>query len=301
MKRLSILGCLTLALGSFALTSSAQANVAGFEFLHGEVITALGTWAQNIYPIGLFLFGIGATLQLLWTGFESAYNPAHGMEQTSILLLKRAIVLLILFGFFELLSGINGQGAFGVVAMFQDIGRQASGLSDLRPTSILAQGIKTFTAFDNALGAFVVIANLTKPIAILLIGFLWLQAACLVWIAVVMALTILEAKVIAIGGYIMFAFTSTEFTINLALGWLTSLFKSGIKLMVLYMLISISKSMLTTWLALLANPVNWGFEMFVSLPVGTLVLALLVWRVPRLFAEFMPQNTAIDLRILYRI
>ncbi len=289
---------LSFVMAAWAGTASAQGgDVRGFEAVLTSIEGALGLWETRLLPHAQSLFLGLATIDLaLLLILSMLRGEGEGLAWRFA---RRLIVLLVLFNFIAWAPGLSwGTGAQGVIDSFMMIGRDASGMDGIRPSSFLVAGIKLFTAYAVAVMKFAV-----NPLNAALYGQALALSTALVGLAMAFvaatgAFIVIESYVTVSGGFLLLGFMGSEVTKDAAQVYPTAVLRAGVKLLIVHMMLGVGFELIEIWTGLVRSTASLSFKMFLSVAVSAALYAVLVWRLPRMMAELVPNN-AVDLKVLY--
>ncbi len=202
----------------------------------------IGNWFSAVAPYAYDLFYALAGLELAVFGWNLWMNY-HGDIRAALMMTANKILIL---GFFLSLL-MNGQSWMGdIIDMFVSIGKQASGIPGLGPSTMLLQGFKIFgTLLWQATKTGLM---LDFPTAISLI--LAALVICFAFLVITFQFIVTQVQTfLAIGmGYLFLGFGGSRWTTNYVERYFAFTVASGVKLMVLYMLAGAAWPLTNTWI-----------------------------------------------------
>lgn len=265
-----------------------------------SIADAAATWKPILLAYATRLFILLATLELIWTLYEGLFRRQLGMQDALTLFAKRAFVILLLFNFLLWAPGISPNRGLAVVFdSFIQIGADAGGLTGISASAFFTRGIDLALAMGEKISAFTL---LTAGLQIwTVVGAIFLVYAAYFLISLTAVFIFVEAIVVVAMGFFMLAFSGSRLTIGLSQGYLAWLFRTGIKLMVLYLLLGLGWILTNDWIVLVE-----GFEMFevkgyLTIAGAALLYALAVFRLPTMAGGLIPSGEQfINLRMLFQ-
>jgi type IV secretion system protein TrbL len=236
---------------------------------------ATGRWVAALVPLAQSLFLLLAALELVWTGIRHTLSAREsGVTSAVELLLRKLIYFAFCFWFIRAAPAALPY----VVASFQRAGGAATGITALHPSSFLASGAASSLAILEGLhGA----GFLTDPLGLLVAfsGVIFSMAAFALMAATI-TMTLVETM-LAIGATVfLLPFAATRWTCSLAEGALAFVFRSAVKLFVVYLLAGTVSGLTTVWAERLRTSAFIGPIDYLTWYGCLLTLALLLWTAP---------------------
>jgi type IV secretion system protein TrbL len=232
-------------------------------------------WLAAVLPMAQRLFAMLATLELAVSGIFWAVGR-EGLDAVAAALLRKFIVLSFLFTLlFEFPLWLPY-----VTRGFEAAGQAASGTSTVNPSQILGYGISIGA---HMLSAIEDAGLLTHPAGVFVADFTALIVIlAYALIAVELCLTLCEVTLVLSGGALFLGFAGFRVTAPFAEGYLLFSFRTGIKVYLLYLLVSVGTTLSRQWAQI-------DFHLFegvapptlapqFAVMTGAMVLCLLAWR-----------------------
>jgi type IV secretion system protein TrbL len=232
-------------------------------------------WLAAVLPMAQRLFAMLATLELAVSGIFWAVGR-EGLDAVAAALLRKFIVLSFLFTLlFEFPLWLPY-----VTRGFEAAGQAASGTSTVNPSQILGYGISISA---HMLAAIEDAGLLTHPAGVFVADFTALIVIlAYALIAVELCLTLCEVTLVLSGGALFLGFAGFRVTAPFAEGYLLFSFRTGIKVYLLYLLVSVGTTLSRQWAQI-------DFHLFegvapptlapqFAVMTGAMVLCLLAWR-----------------------
>ena len=234
------------------------------------------TWLLRVTPAALALFVALATVQLSWDALMWAVLDEPGVAGKAF---RKFLVLSFFYGLIVLLPFWLPP----VLSTFEELARRATGLDGLSPSRIFEQGLAL------ALGLFdswKEVALLLNPAAVFfrLVTF-FLVLAAFTAVALQMARVLVEGAVVLGGGVLFLGFAGHRSTFGLAEGFLRYALDVGVRVYVLYLLVSVGKDLGATWDEIMRAQTFLGvlhFDVRIHFVVtaSAVLFAILVWSLP---------------------
>lgn len=203
---------------------------------------ATAQWSATIAPYALTLFFYLASIEWGWTFITVLLSKRFGFED-----ILRVVVLKFLYlSFLYWLIGKAPVLLPMIVTSFQRVGGAAGGLTALHPSAFLAIGLRSAIAILSTLDlSGLLFDSFGRSVAV--IG----AFSALVLFALIAAslmMTLIESFIVISGvAQFMLAFAATRWTFPLAQSALATVFRTGVKLMVTYLVASVFSILLTQW------------------------------------------------------
>lgn len=244
--------------------------------LFGAAAPAHLATASNI---ALSLFVLLATLQLTWDLLMWVLRDEPN-------LVGKAVRKFLILSFFFLLIGAIPLWLPQLLGSFERLGQEVTGLDALSPSSVFFQGVSlAITLFDSWKK---VLITLFLPFAGTLqaITFFAVLLSFTV-IAFQMARVLVEGALVLGGMVVFLAAAGHRATFGLAEGYLRYALDVGIRVFVVYLLVSVGSDLGPEWdrmvrqatLTELADP-----RFHLAIPTSAVFFALIVWSVPKTIA-----------------
>jgi type IV secretion system protein TrbL len=245
-------------------------------------------WTTNVWVYANTLFGILAVIEFAWSAAVMLLEKTDFQTWTSALIRK----LMWIGAFYALL--LNGQTWIpAIIDSFTQIGQNAAGLGALSPSGVFMQGLSLAgTLMDGASTS----AFFTNPGTSLALAF----AALLIVIsftiiAINFIVTLVESYLVVSVGFIFLGFGGSRWTAPYTERYIGLAVSIGIKIVLLYCLISAGFNLSLGWLneaqaiGSAARPVMVAFDVM----GGALIFMMCCWQIPKLFAAVLGGSPAL--------
>lgn len=236
---------------------------------------ATGRWVAALVPLAQSLFLLLAALELAWTGIRHVLAGREAGLTTAVEILVRKVVY---FAFCYWFIRSAPAALPYVVASFQSAGGAATGVAALHPSSFLASGAASSLSILNGLHST---GFLTDPLGLLiaLSGVIFSMGAFALMAATI-TMTLVETM-LAVGATVfLLPFAATRWTHSLAEGALGFVFRTAVKLFVVYLLAGTVTGLTTAWAERLRASAFVGPIDYLTWCGCLLTLALLLWTAP---------------------
>jgi type IV secretion system protein TrbL len=302
-RSLLVLGALVIATGALAYGQT-PAPQSGPSDLLDVYKNATTTWVSTAFGYANKLFGLLAVIDFTWAMIV-LFLERHELEGWIAGFLKK---LMTISFFYALL--INQSTWFpAIINSFVQIGQQAGGVSGyLNPSSILWTGVQISGAIlaaclpsatasatvGGVVGVLVPGAGAALTAASLIPALVALFCALLIFLAyVVITLTFImatvESYVVMSAGLIFLGFGASRWTVPYTERYISLVVSTGVRLMVLYMIIGLGQTLSTTWVQEASQIAlsTAGLQSLFGLLASVIVFMALAWQVPKLASSVL--------------
>ncbi len=246
--------------------------------------TVSKSWFDPLHEFGLRLFRLLAAIEIAWCAILWALEK-QDMPSLFGALLKKIIGL----NMFYALILFADKWIPAIINSFAIAGQTASGTSGLSPSDIITRGLDcAFRIFDavSFLGldvANTVVVGLTCLVLAVVIALTFAVIACQLLVALVESYFVLSAGVIFLG------FGGSRWTNDFVQKYLGYAVATGVKLMMMYLIIGAANSISASWPDMLNASADNQAVLQTSLVVliGSMMLAFLSWQIPALAASML--------------
>jgi type IV secretion system protein TrbL len=265
---------------------------------------ATTTWVSTSFGYANKLFGLLAVIDFTWAMIV-LFLERQELQGWIAGFLKKFMTISF---FYALL--INQSTWFpAIINSFVQIGQQAGGVSGyLNPSSILWTGVQisgailaaclpsatTGTTAGGILGVIVPGAGAALTAASLIPALVALFCALLIFLAyVVITLTFImatvESYVVMSAGLIFLGFGASRWTVPYTERYISLVVSTGVRLMVLYMIIGLGQTLSTTWVQEASQIAlsTAGLQSLFGLLASVIVFMALAWQVPKLASSVL--------------
>jgi type IV secretion system protein TrbL len=302
-RSLLVLSALVIATGAFAYGQT-PAPQSGPSDLLDVYKNATTTWVSTSFGYANKLFGLLAVIDFTWAMIV-LFLERHELEGWIAGFLKK---LMTISFFYALL--INQSTWFpAIINSFVQIGQQAGGVSGyLNPSTILWTGVQISGAILAAslpsasasstaggiVGVLVPGAGAALTAASLIPALVALFCALLIFLAyVVITLTFImatvESYVVMSAGLIFLGFGASRWTVPYTERYISLVVSTGVRLMVLYMIIGLGQTLSNTWVQEASQIAlsTAGLQSLFGLLASVIVFMALAWQVPKLASSIL--------------
>ena len=302
-RSLLVLGALVIATGALAYGQT-PAPQSGPSDLLDVYKNATTTWVSTSFGYANKLFGLLAVIDFTWAMIV-LFLERQELQGWIAGFLKKFMTISF---FYALL--INQSTWFpAIINSFVQIGQQAGGVSGyLNPSSILWTGVQisgailaaclpsatTGTTAGGILGVIVPGAGAALTAASLIPALVALFCALLIFLAyVVITLTFImatvESYVVMSAGLIFLGFGASRWTVPYTERYISLVVSTGVRLMVLYMIIGLGQTLSNTWVQEASQIAlsTAGLQSLFGLLASVIVFMALAWQVPKLASSVL--------------
>lgn len=243
------------------------------------------TWITNIWPYANTLFGLLATIEFAWSAAVMALEKTDLQSWTSALIRK-----IMWLGAFYALLLFGRQWIPAIIDSFSQLGGAAAGINGnqgLSPSDVFTQGLNIAAALMDGASSSAFFTNPGTSIAVMISATLVVIAFIAVTIQYIVA--VVESYLVVSAGVIFLGFGGSRWTTPYVERYIGLGVSTGIKIMILYMLIGVGLNLSGAWLdeavgiGTSPNPSMTGFDVMGA----ALIFMMLCWQVPKLFAAVL--------------
>lgn len=243
------------------------------------------TWYTAIRVYAERLFWLLVLVDMGWSGTVYALEK-NDVAEIVVSLTKKIFPI----GFFWALLKFSDSWIPAIINSFAKIGREAggAGVATATPDGIASLG------FELAKGCFVVIRNLSLMDSLAVVFPVTLMAIvtflCFLWVAGQLLVTLIETYVCVGGGVILLGFGGSRWTTDFATKYLQYAVGTGLKLMILYLIVGTGQTLLGSNLVIETEHL---VESTLAAMGGALVYAYLAINVPKIASGMMSGSPAL--------
>src|ERR1700676_4483227 len=245
-------------------------------------------WTTNIWVYANSLFGILAVIEFAWSAAVMLLEKSDFQTWTSALIRK----LMWIGAFYALL--LNGRVWIpAIIDSFTQIGQNAAGLNALSPSNIFMQGLSLAGALMDGASTSAFFTNPGTSLALAFAALLIVVSYTL--IAINFIVTLVESYLVVSVGFIFLGFGGSRWTAPYTERYIGLAVSIGIKIVLLYCLISAGFGLSLGWLAeaqaiaTSARPAMTAFDVM----GGSLIFMMCCWQIPKLFAAVIGGSPAL--------
>ena len=289
LERLRKLGAVFFgALLDFRVAQTAVAQAPPFNTsVPGDIMTQFRnqriTWTTNVWVYANSLFGILAVIEFAWSAAVMLLEKSDLQSWTAALVRK----IMWIGAFYALL--INGRiWVPAIIDSFTQIGAGAAGLgAPLNPGDVFAQGIGIAGALLDAASTSAFFTNPGSSLALAFAALLIVVSYIVITINFLV--TFVESYLIISVGFLFLGFGGSRWTAPYVERYIGLAVAIGIKIVLLYCLISAGLGLGNGWLAeaqgvgTSAHPSMTAFDVMGA----ALIFMMLCWQIPKLFAAVL--------------
>ena len=264
-----------------ATVSSAWAQTSPSAMLD-QYRTVRGTWLTVAAGYANRLFGLLALIEFAWTGAILVLERTDLQGWTAALIRK----MMFIGAFFALLN-FGADWIPRIIESFQIVGQSASGLPSLAPTDVLVRGLNIAGNLLNGaansgwMGSFGTALALVFAALLAFLAFLGLTIQLVV--------TLIESYLVVGAGFIFLGFGGSRWTAPYVERFIAFAVSTGVKVMVLYLLLGAGMAMTNTWEgAATAVPTSASPAIdALDIAASAVILLMICWNAPKLAASIL--------------
>lgn len=241
-----------------------------------------GTWLTVAASYANRLFGLLALIEFAWTGAILVLERTDLQGWTAALIRK----MMFIGAFFALLN-FGADWIPRIIESFQIVGQSASGLPSLAPTDILVRGLSVAgnllsgAANSGWMGTFGTALALVFAALLAFLAFLGLTIQLVV--------TLVESYLVIGAGFIFLGFGGSRWTVPYVERYIAYAVSTGVKVMVLYLLLGAGMTLTNTWeAAATAVPTSASPAVdALDISASAVILLMICWNAPKLAAGIL--------------
>jgi type IV secretion system protein TrbL len=245
-------------------------------------------WTTNVWVYANVLFGILAVIEFAWSAAVMLLEKSDLQSWTSALVRK----LMWIGAFYALL--LNGRIWIpAIIDSFTQIGQNAAGVGALSPSDVFMQGLGIAGALLDGASTSAFFTNPGTSLALAFAALLIVVSYTI--IAINFIVTLVESYLVVSVGFIFLGFGGSRWTAPYTERYIGLAVSIGIKILLLYCLISAGLGLSLGWLdeaqgiATSARPAITAFDVM----GGSLIFMMCCWQIPKLFAAVIGGSPAL--------
>jgi type IV secretion system protein TrbL len=240
------------------------------------------SWLTTAAGYANRLFGILALIEFAWTAAILVLEKTDLQGWTAALIRK----MMFIGAFFALLS-FGADWIPRIINSFQIIGQNASGLPSLAPTDVLVRGLNIAGNLLSGAAASGWLGNFGSALALVFAALLAFLA--FLGMTVQLVVTLVESYLVVGAGFIFLGFGGSRWTAPYVERYISLAVTTGVKVMVLYLLMGAGLSLTDGWVAA-ASAVPTGAEPAVDaldIAASSVLLLMICWNAPKFTAGIL--------------
>ena len=245
-------------------------------------------WTTNVWVYANTLFGILAVIEFAWSAAVMLLEKTDFQSWTSALIRK----LMWIGAFYALL--LNGRIWIpAIIDSFTQIGQNAAGLGALSPSGVFVQGLSLAGALIDGASTSAFFTNPGSSLVLAFAALLIVVSYTIITINFIV--TLVESYLVVSVGFIFLGFGGSRWTAPYTERYIGLAVSIGIKIVLLYCLISAGFGLSVGWLdeaqgiATSARPAMTAFDVM----GGSLIFMMCCWQIPKLFAAVIGGSPAL--------
>lgn len=240
------------------------------------------SWLTTAAGYANRLFGILALIEFAWTAAILVLEKTDLQGWTAALIRK----MMFIGAFFALLS-FGADWIPRIINSFQIIGQNASGLPSLAPTDVLVRGLNITGNLLSGAADSGWMGNFGTALALVFAALLAFLA--FLGLTVQLVVTLVESYLVVGAGFIFLGFGGSRWTAPYVERYISLAVSTGVKIMVLYLLMGAGLSLTDGWVAA-ATAVPSGPEPAVDaldIAASSVLLLMICWNAPKFTAGIL--------------
>lgn len=267
-----------IALGQQFQSSGSIDNVVN------QFTSSANAWYGTLLGLAQGLFGLLATIQLAWAAIKWV------LEGDDVKALMASLVKqIITIGFFFWVLTTADTWVPAILDSFTQAGQAAGGSTALTPSAIIDEGLYIAALIPERIGEadffMIPLIAIVAGLAALVVLGGFVIAACQ------LAVTQVISSVVLAGGVLLLGFGGSSFTRDFVQKYFSYAISTGVRLLVLYLVLGIAVQQAGTWRDIVTN--GEGLMPFFEVMAASIFFAFLCWTVPKTAGEML--GGAIDM------
>lgn len=240
-------------------------------------------WTTNIWVYANALFGILAVIEFAWSAAVMALEKTDLQSWTSALIRK----LMWIGAFYALL--INGRIWIpAIINSFSQVGANAAGMAGpLSPGKVFVQGLNISGALMDSGSTSAFFTNPGTSLSLIFCALLIMISYIIITIHFIV--TMVESYLVVSVGFIFLGFGGSRWTVPYTERYIGLAVSIGIKIILLYCLISAGLNLGVGWMNEALTVGNAPHPNMVAFDVmgAALIFMMCCWHIPKLFAAVL--------------
>lgn len=246
-------------------------------------------WFTAVWPFANTLFGLLATIEFAWSAAVMLLEKSDMQSWTSALVRK----MMWIGAFYALLI----YGRYWIPAItdsFELIGQKASGTGPMAPSDVFTRGIDIAGALMATSSTAAFFTNLGTSLAMIFTGIV--TALAFIAITVQFVVAMVESYIIVAAGFIFVGFGGSRWTAPYVERYIGLGVATGVKIMLLYLLIGTGMNLSVDWLTDAQNIAANASPGMSALEImgASIIFMMLCWQIPKLFAAVLGGSPALS-------
>lgn len=270
-------------------TSVADAQTKAPSAILNQYRSQRTTWFTAVWPFANTLFGLLATIEFAWSAAVMLLEKSDMQSWTAALIRK----LMWLGAFYALL--IYGRDWIPAITdSFELIGQTASGVGPMAPSDVFSRGIDIAGALMATSSSAAFFTNLGTSLAMIFTGLI--TALSFIAITVQFVVAMVESYIIVAAGFIFVGFGGSRWTAPYVERYIGLGVSTGVKIMLLYLLIGAGMNLSADWMAEAQNIASDASPAMSALEImgASIIFMMLCWQIPKLFAAVLGGSPALS-------
>lgn len=269
----------------FFSISVQYANAQVFDNITEGYKSASAGWFAPMDQIARSLFWKLAAIEFAWSAIVWALQQENMQSFTSVVVKK-----IMGIGFFFFILSNASYWIPAIVNSLKKAGQTASGTNELTPSGVFDTGIDIANVVLTGLHDKSVFTDF-MTVVVGGLSALFIVIAFLV-ITGQLIIALIESYIVISAGVLFLGFGGSRWTTDFTQKYISYAFATGVKLMMLYLIIGVGMQQANSWAALLADST---YTNIMTVMGGSLLLAFVAFQIPNMAAGMLsgaPSMTA---------
>jgi type IV secretion system protein TrbL len=245
-------------------------------------------WTANVWVYANSLFGILAVIEFAWSAAVMLLEKSDLQSWTSALIRK----LMWIGAFYALL--LNGRIWIpAIIDSFTQLGQSAAGVGSLSPSGVFMQGLGIAGALLDGASTSAFFTNPGTSFSLAFAALLIVVSYTVITVNFIV--TLVESYLVVSVGFVFLGFGGSRWTAPYTERYIGLAVSIGIKIVLLYCLISAGFGLSVGWLneaqavGTSSRPAMNAFDVM----GGSLIFMMCCWQIPKLFAAVIGGSPAL--------
>lgn len=278
------------------LPELALADAGFMDSLANDFKNSTSGWVGNALDIATYIFWTLAAIEFAWAAAMWAMDKDN-MSSFMAAMTRKILVI----GFFYTLILYGATWIPAIIESLKGSAAIIAGVpSTISPSTVIDQGLNIVSTMWDSLVDKMGITNLGSSILVAFISALATLIVILsfILIAAQYLIALIESYIVLGAGILFLGFGGSSWTRDFTQKYIGYAVSSGVKLMMILILIGVGTSVSAGWTAQLAGALNGGdikdlIDPIFSIVGGSVLFAVLTWQIPSLASSMLSGSPAL--------
>lgn len=275
----------TIGLYIFLSMSVQYAHAQVFDNITEGYKSASAGWFAPMEQMARSLFWKLAAIEFAWSAIVWALQQENMQSFTAVVVKK-----IMGIGFFFFILSNASYWIPAIVNSLKKAGQTASGTTEMTPSGVFDTGIDIANVILTGLHDKSVFTDFMTVV----VGGLSALAIVVAFLVITgqLIVALIESYIVISAGVLFLGFGGSRWTTDFTQKYISYAFATGVKLLMLYLIIGVGMQQANTWAALLADN---NYTNIMTVMGGSLLLAFIAFQIPNLASSMLsgaPSMTA---------